>query len=146
MKLEFEYGSRLITFYLIYIKRKTMSIEVETTGEVTVIAPVGTYTDDVIEKVKSRAGWIVSKQYESKFINDTKIKREAVSGESYMYLGRNYSLDIRVDENIDNIEERLNEYKNYNSSIETILVPQTKELAHFEHPEKIAELVKTYFC
>ena len=48
--------------------------------------------------------------------------------------------------NIDNIEERLNEYKNYNSSIETILVPQTKELAHFEHPEKIAELVKTYFC
>ena len=48
--------------------------------------------------------------------------------------------------NIDNIEERLNEYNNYNSSIETILVPETKELAHFEHPEKIAELVKTYFC
>lgn len=107
MELKFEYGSRLITFNLIYRKRKTMSIEVETTGEVTVIAPVGTYTDDVIEKVKSRAGWIVSKQYESKFINDTKIKREAVSGESYMYLGRNYSLDIRVDENIDNISVKL---------------------------------------
>lgn len=107
MELKFEYGSRIITFNLIYRKRKTMSIEVETTGEVTVIAPVGTYTDDVIEKVKSRAGWIVSKQYESKFINDTKIKREAVSGESYMYLGRNYSLDIRVDENIDNISVKL---------------------------------------
>ena len=107
MELKFEYGSRLITFNLIYRKRKTMSIEVETTGEVTVIAPVGTSTDDVIEKVKSRAGWIVSKQYESKFINDTKIKREAVSGESYMYLGRNYSLDIRVDENIDNISVKL---------------------------------------
>ena len=107
MKLEFEYGSRIITFNLIYRKRKTMSIEVETTGEVTVIAPVGTSTDDIVEKVKSRAGWIVSKQYESKFINDTKIKREAVSGESYMYLGRNYSLDIRVDENIDNISVKL---------------------------------------
>lgn len=107
MELKFDYGSRIITFNLIYRKRKTMSIEVETTGEVTVIAPVGTYTDDVIEKVKSRAGWIVSKQYESKFINDTKIKREAVSGESYMYLGRNYSLDIRVDENIDNISVKL---------------------------------------
>ena len=107
MELKFEYGSRIITFNLIYRKRKTMSIEVETTGEVTVIAPVGTSSDDVIEKVKSRAGWIVSKQYESKFINDTKIEREAVSGESYMYLGRNYSLDIRVDENIDNISVKL---------------------------------------
>lgn len=107
MELKFDYGSRIITFNLIYRKRKTMSIEVETTGEVTVIAPVGTSSDDVIEKVKSRAGWIVSKQYESKFINDTKIEREAVSGESYMYLGRNYSLDIRVDENIDNISVKL---------------------------------------
>ena len=107
MELKFDYGSRIITFNLIYRKRKTMSIEVETTGEVTVIAPVGTSTDDIVEKVKSRSGWIVSKQYESKFINDTKIKREAVSGESYMYLGRNYSLDIRVDENIDNISVKL---------------------------------------
>ena len=107
MELKFDYGSRIITFNLIYRKRKTMSIEVETTGEVTVIVPVGTATEDVIETVKSRAGWIVSKQYESKFINDTKIEREAVSGESYMYLGRNYSLDIRVDENIDNISVKL---------------------------------------
>ena len=107
MELKFDYGSRIITFNLIYRKRKTMSIEVETTGEVTVIAPVGTSTDDVIEKVKSRVGWIVSKQYESKFINYTKIKREAVSGESYMYLGRNYSLDIRVDENVDKILVKL---------------------------------------
>ena len=107
MEFKFEYGSRIITFNLIYRKRKTMSIEVETTREVTVIAPVGTSTDDIVEKVKSRAGWIVSKQYESKFIDDKKIKREAVSGESYMYLGRNYSLDIRVDENIDNISVKL---------------------------------------
>lgn len=107
MKLEFEYGSRMITFNLIYRKRKTMSIEVETTGEVTVIAPVGTFTDDVVEKVRSRAGWIVSKQYESKFINDTKINREAVSGESYMYLGRNYCLDVILDEKLDTITVKL---------------------------------------
>lgn len=107
MKLEFEYGSRMITFNLIYRKRKTMSIEVEATGEVTVIAPVGISTDDIIERVKARAGWIVSKQYESKFINDTKINREAVSGESYMYLGRNYSLDVILDEKLDSITVKL---------------------------------------
>lgn len=47
---------------------------------------------------------------------------------------------------MENIEDRLNEYKDYNSSIETVLVPKTKELPHLEQPEKIAELVKTYFC
>ena len=107
MEFKFEYGSRIITFNLIYRKRKTMSIEVETTGEVTVIAPVGTSTDDILEIVRGRAGWIVSKQYESKFINDTKINREVVSGESYMYLGRNYTLDIRVDEKLDSISVKL---------------------------------------
>ena len=51
MKLEFEYGSRVIAFNLIYRKRKTMSIEVEATGEVTVIAPDGTSSEDIISKV-----------------------------------------------------------------------------------------------
>lgn len=107
MKLEFEYGSRMITFNLIYRKRKTLSIEVEPTGEINVIAPVGTSSEKIIEKVRTRAAWIVSKQYESKFINDTKINRETVSGESYMYLGRNYSLDVIVDEELDSIKVKL---------------------------------------
>ena len=47
---------------------------------------------------------------------------------------------------MENIEDCLNEYKDYNSSIETIFVPKTKELPHLEQPEKIAELIKTYFC
>ena len=47
---------------------------------------------------------------------------------------------------VENIEDRLNEYKDYNSYIETVLVPKTKELPHLEQPEKIAELIKTYFC
>lgn len=62
---------------------------------------------DNIHKVKSRANWIVSKQYESKFVSDTKINREAVSGESYIYLGRNYYLDIVLVEDIENIEVKL---------------------------------------
>ena len=47
---------------------------------------------------------------------------------------------------VENTEDRLNEYKDYNSSIEIVLVPKTKGLPHLEQPEKIAELVKTYFC
>ena len=151
MKLEFEYGSRVITFNLIYRKRKTMSIEVEATGEVTVIAPDGTSSEDIISKVKSRAAWIVSKQYESKFINDTKINREAVSGESYMYLGRNYSLDIVLDETTTEIEVKLFRgkfiVKTYTKD-EDMIKKAIESWYRYKTLEKVKERIsyyKTYF-
>ena len=107
MKLGFKYGTREINFNLIYRNRKTMSIEVEPNGEINVISPMGINEDTIIEKVKSRATWIVQKQYETKFISDTKIEREAVSGESFMYLGRNYTLDVVLDESIESIDVKL---------------------------------------
>lgn len=45
---------------------------------------------------------------------------------------------------IDNNEELLEEYKKYNSSIETIMIPETRALPQLEAPEKLAELVCTY--
>lgn len=107
MKLGFEYGTKYISFNLIYRNRKTMSIEVESNGEVNVISPNGYEDDVVLEKVKSKASWIIQKQYEVSSINNEKIDREAVSGESYMYLGRNYSLDIVLDESLDDIDVKL---------------------------------------
>lgn len=107
MKLGFEYGTRYINFNLIYRNRKTMSIEIQPTGEVNVISPSGYDKDFVIERVKSKANWIIQKQYEMSLIKSKKIKREAVSGESYIYLGRSYSLDIVLDESIKDIEVKL---------------------------------------
>ncbi|SCH01233.1 Protein of uncharacterised function DUF45 [uncultured Clostridium sp.] len=107
MKLEFKYGTREISFNLIYRKRKTMSIEVEPSGEVNVISPLGVDKDIILEKIKSKASWIVQKQYEVKYVNDTRINREAVSGESYMYIGRNYSLDVVLDDSISDISVKL---------------------------------------
>lgn len=107
MKLGFEYGSRYINFNLIYRNRKTMSIEVEPSGEINVISPTGYDTDVILERVKSKANWIIQKQYEIAPINNQKIEREAVSGESYMYLGRNYSLDVVLDESVKDVEVKL---------------------------------------
>lgn len=45
---------------------------------------------------------------------------------------------------IDNISDLLEEYKKYNSSIETALIPETRKLPQLEAPEKLAELVQTY--
>ena len=94
MKLGFQYGTKYIDFNVLFKDRKTMSIEVEPSGEVNVISPLGVTENIILDKVKSKANWIVQKQYEVQSININKINREAVNGESYLYLGRNYSLQI----------------------------------------------------
>lgn len=107
MKLGFEYGTRYINFNLIYRKRKSMSIEVDPSGEINVISPLGVDCNTVIEMVKSKGNWIIAKLYEASYINDKKIDREAVSGESFMYLGRNYSLELILDESVSDISVKL---------------------------------------
>lgn len=45
---------------------------------------------------------------------------------------------------IDNIEDLLNEYKSYNPSIETTVIPETKYLPQLETPGKLMDLIATY--
>ncbi|WP_432629768.1 alpha/beta fold hydrolase [Brotaphodocola sp.] len=45
---------------------------------------------------------------------------------------------------IEHIEDRLNEYKEYNSAIETALIPGAKGLPQLETPEELVELIRTY--
>ena len=107
MKLGFQFGTKYIEFNVIYRDRKTMSIEVEPSGEVTAIAPIDASEDKILKLVQSKANWIVQKQYEVNYININKINREAVNGESYMYLGRNYSLQLIDNDIIKEIEVKL---------------------------------------
>ncbi|MFL0270114.1 M48 family metallopeptidase [Candidatus Clostridium radicumherbarum] len=107
MRLGFVFGTRNIDFNLEYSNRKTLAIEVEPSGEVNVIAPISVSEEKIINKVKSRASWIVQKQYEVRNINVNKINREAISGESYLYLGRNYTLQINVRTRTEEITVRL---------------------------------------
>lgn len=107
MKLRFKFGTKDIEFTVKYSNRKTLAIEVEPNGAVNVVAPLGVLEEDIIKTVKTKAVWIVQKQYEVRNINVNKINREAVSGESYLYLGRNYTLQLIINEDIKNIEVKL---------------------------------------
>ena len=107
MKLCFQYGTRYIEFNVIFRKRKSMSVEVDSSGEITVIAPINTSEEIIIEKVKTKASWIVQKQYEIRNIQVKKINREAVSGESYLYLGRNYTMELALNLAISDIRVKL---------------------------------------
>lgn len=45
---------------------------------------------------------------------------------------------------IKDISSRLDEYKEYNSAIETVLIPETKALPQLESPSETAAAIKTY--
>ena len=45
---------------------------------------------------------------------------------------------------LEDIDERMNEYKEYNPAVETATVPNTKHLPHMEKPAEIYELIQTF--
>ena len=102
MKYSVKYGTKDIEFNIEFKNRKTMSISVEPPNNVTVVAPVGTSEEEIKEAVKSKGSWIVQKLFEFRNIESKRVNREFVNGESFMYLGRNYSLQIHIDETLQN--------------------------------------------
>ena len=75
-------------------RRKTVSIFIERDGSVRVLAPLAA-TDDTIENaVKAKEYQIFTKLAKWKELNQGKVNREYVNGQSFLYLGRNYRLSI----------------------------------------------------
>ncbi len=88
------YGNHQIEFELNFSSRKTLGLTVYPDQTVVVNAPLGTEYESVEKKVKSKARWILKqlRQFE-KYLPNTK-KKEYVSGETHLYLGRQYILKI----------------------------------------------------
>lgn len=96
MKLKFQYGTQEIEFTVIYRKRKSISIEIEPPTIITVIAPEGSNEDIILSTVKTKAKWITQKLYDIREMEYRKRTKQYVNGESFLYLGRNYSLQLEV--------------------------------------------------
>ena len=88
------YGNQQIEFELNFSSRKTLGLTVYPDQTVVVNAPLGTEYENVEKKVKSKARWILKqlRQFE-KYLPNTK-KKEYVSGETHLYLGRQYILKV----------------------------------------------------
>jgi len=88
------FGSKEIIYNLDYRQRKTMGIRVHTDGSVIVLAPIETLESDILEKLKRKAPWILK---QIKYFETFKLKtpeRQYVSGETHLYLGKQYRLKI----------------------------------------------------
>lgn len=79
-----------------------MSISVEPPNNILVVVSLNTLEEDIKAAVKSKGYWIVQKLFEFRHIEAKKVNREFVNGESFMHLGRNYSLQIYIDETLQN--------------------------------------------
>lgn len=75
-------------------RRKTMSIYIERDGSVRVLAPSSISDTKIENAVKAKQYQIFSKLAKWQELNQGKIKRRYVNGQSYLLFGRNYQLSI----------------------------------------------------
>ncbi len=88
------FGEHPIDFVVSRRNRKSLEISVEPDASVVVVAPVGVPDEVICEKVKKRASWIIRQQRTfSNYLPKTP-DRQYVSGETHLYLGRQYRLKI----------------------------------------------------
>lgn len=90
-----------LQYTVTYSQRKKLTISVERDRSVVVMAPLGTSPEKIREVVESRKIWIYEKLHHPQKY-DPAPRKEFVSGETVLYLGRNYRLEIQkgTEENI----------------------------------------------
>jgi predicted metal-dependent hydrolase len=74
--------------------RKTTDIVIERDGAICVRAPRQMTPEQVDDTVFSKRMWIYRNLAEWRDLNAARVAREWVSGESFLYLGRHYRLDL----------------------------------------------------
>jgi predicted metal-dependent hydrolase len=92
--LQLTYGDGQIAFRLVRRDRKTLAISVNPDARVEVIAPMDATLEKVYEKVRKRAPWIQRQQRFFTQFQPRTPERQFVSGETHLYLGRQYNLKV----------------------------------------------------
>ena len=89
-----QYGATLIEYDIEFVDRKTLGIKVLPNGTVSLKAPINATLDDIRDKVHHRAAWILRQRRYFESFGSPTTERQYISGESHLYLGRQYMLRI----------------------------------------------------
>jgi|AntRauTorckE5430_2_1112549.scaffolds.fasta_scaffold01813_2 hypothetical protein len=102
MQKQLEYGTTTLDYDLAYADRKTLGVRVSPEGEVSVTAPEGTEMATIEKKLLSKAAWIRRQRDFFLSFQPRRSERRYVSGETHLYLGKQYRLKVhKVDWDID---------------------------------------------
>ncbi len=91
-----QFGSKTIDFRLEYSNRKSLGITVTPEMEVIVKAPSDVTIEKVKEKIRKKAPWIIKQQSFFLSFQPKTPNRKYISGETHLYLGRQYRLHIQA--------------------------------------------------
>ncbi len=89
------YGGLVIPFQVQFRERKQLAITVHPEMKLEVVAPQGAALDQVLARVEKRAGWIVRQWRFFEQYRPPQPGRRFVSGETHVYLGRQYRLKVQ---------------------------------------------------
>jgi predicted metal-dependent hydrolase len=92
-----EFGSKKIEFTLTYQDRKSLGIKVNPDTTVHVSAPENRSEEEILKKLKSRAPWILKQIDHFNSFRPATPPRRFLSGETHLYLGRQYRLKVVQD-------------------------------------------------
>jgi hypothetical protein len=81
-------------------KRKTISIYVERDGSISVLAPDTMEDSELDDAVKTKEYIIYKHLSQWEDLNRSRVAREFVNGQSFLYLGRNYRLQFVQDQDV----------------------------------------------
>lgn len=93
-----QFGSKVIDYKLQFVDRKTLGITVTPEMLVLVKAPADTSIEKVKEKIRKKAPWIIKQLSFFLSFQPKTPQRKYISGETHLYLGRQYRLRILNDE------------------------------------------------
>lgn len=132
----FAFGSKEINYELYFQERKTLGIRVYPDCSVKVIAPFKTTNEKLQKKLREKAPWIIKQQLDFLSYHPLTPPRKYVSGETHLYLGRQYKLRIEK-EGLNRVKltrGRLLVFKNGRTSVRTLLANwyREKALIHFD--------------
>jgi predicted metal-dependent hydrolase len=98
MMASIQFGSKQIDFQIEYSDRKTLGITVTPDMDVLVKAPNDSTISKIEEKLKKKAPWIIKQQSFFLVYHPKTTERKYISGETHLYLGRQYLLKIEESE------------------------------------------------
>jgi predicted metal-dependent hydrolase len=87
-----------LDYQIVYSQRKTITITVERDRSVVVRAPIGVAEEKIHEVVESKKLWLYEKINHVQKYPSHSLRKEFVTGETIMYLGRYYRLEITDDD------------------------------------------------
>lgn len=91
----FKYGHKEINYFVLQMKRKSLSISVHPNKHIVVKAPIEASKKEIETRVKKKTIWIVHQLNYFEQFQPLTPPRQFRNGETHLYLGRQYKLKVR---------------------------------------------------